>query len=109
MKPSPTPHRPLPCLTRWISWWENEATACPVANGSESPWPEPSCETRNSCYWTNRPRALDADNEALVLSATQRLIAGRTALLVAHRPSLLPLATRVIEVKHGHIREVVAA
>jgi len=36
---------------------ENEATACPVANGSESPWPEPSCETRNSCYWTNRPRA----------------------------------------------------
>jgi thiol reductant ABC exporter CydD subunit len=40
---------------------------------------------------------LDAETEALVLPALRRLIAGRTALLVAHRPALLAIADRAVE------------
>jgi thiol reductant ABC exporter CydD subunit len=39
---------------------------------------------------------LDADTEAAVLPAIRRLLTGRTGIVVAHRPSLLPLADRVV-------------
>src|SRR5690606_1451242 len=42
---------------------------------------------------------LDSATEAAVLAATRRLIHGRTALLVAHRPTLLGEADRVLQVK----------
>ncbi len=41
--------------------------------------------------------SLDNETEADVLAAIRRLVAGRTALLVAHRPALLALADRVVE------------
>jgi ATP-binding cassette subfamily C protein CydCD len=40
---------------------------------------------------------LDNETEAEVLAAVRRMTAGRTALLVAHRPALAALADRVIE------------
>lgn len=40
---------------------------------------------------------LDGETEAQVLAALSRLVAGRTVLLVAHRPALLTLADRVLE------------
>ena len=40
---------------------------------------------------------LDGQTEAGVLEAVRRLIAGRTVLIVAHRPSLLALADRVVD------------
>jgi thiol reductant ABC exporter CydD subunit len=40
---------------------------------------------------------LDGETEAEVLTALQRLLAGRTVLLVAHRPALVTLADRVLE------------
>ncbi|TDD70609.1 thiol reductant ABC exporter subunit CydD [Actinomadura darangshiensis] len=39
---------------------------------------------------------LDSESEAAVLDAVTRLKAGRTVILVAHRPALTPLADRVI-------------
>lgn len=42
---------------------------------------------------------LDAESEALVIDAVQRLKTGRTVVLVAHRPTLLPLADRVVPVE----------
>jgi thiol reductant ABC exporter CydD subunit len=48
---------------------------------------------------------LDLRSEALVAEAAARLLAGRTALLVAHRPALLSLADRVV---HLAPREVPA-
>ena len=42
---------------------------------------------------------LDTASEAAVLAATRRLVAGRTALLVAHRPALLADADRVLHVR----------
>lgn len=52
---------------------------------------------------------LDAASEAAVLDATHRLIAGRTALLVAHRPALLADADRVVRVDGGRVTELAPA
>jgi thiol reductant ABC exporter CydD subunit len=41
--------------------------------------------------------ALDHETEAEVLTALRRLLSGRTALIVAHRPALAALADRVVE------------
>ncbi|GAA0402607.1 hypothetical protein GCM10009541_52160 [Micromonospora gifhornensis] len=49
---------------------------------------------------------LDAAAEAAVLTATHRLVAGRTALLVAHRPALLADADRILRVDDGRVTEL---
>ncbi|HYN96689.1 MAG TPA: thiol reductant ABC exporter subunit CydD, partial [Pilimelia sp.] len=49
---------------------------------------------------------LDGASEAAVLRATHRLVAGRTALLVAHRPALLAHADRIVRVAGGRLTEV---
>lgn len=49
---------------------------------------------------------LDAGSEAAVLAATQRLIAGRTALIVAHRPALLDGADRILRVAAGRVSDL---
>ncbi|GAA0330696.1 thiol reductant ABC exporter subunit CydD [Actinoallomurus spadix] len=41
---------------------------------------------------------LDAESEAAVIEAVRRLAAGRTVVLVAHRPALADLADRVVRV-----------
>jgi ATP-binding cassette subfamily C protein CydD len=52
---------------------------------------------------------LDGGSEAAVLDATRRLLAGRTALMVAHRPALLAEADRVIRVTDGHVVSLAGA
>ncbi|MGI5525428.1 thiol reductant ABC exporter subunit CydD [Micromonospora sp. CA-259024] len=49
---------------------------------------------------------LDSAAEAVVLDATRRLIAGRTALLVAHRPALLADADRILRIEDGRLTEL---
>ncbi|WP_262287127.1 thiol reductant ABC exporter subunit CydD [Micromonospora sp. MA102] len=49
---------------------------------------------------------LDSASEAVVLAATRRLVAGRTALLVAHRPALLEDADRILRVEDGRVTEL---
>jgi ATP-binding cassette subfamily C protein CydCD len=48
---------------------------------------------------------LDEETELEVAAAVQRLAAGRTALLVAHRQELARRADRVVELRDGVIRE----
>jgi ATP-binding cassette, subfamily B, bacterial len=50
--------------------------------------------------------ALDVHTEALVEQALEHVLAGTTALLVAHRPSTLALADRVALLDHGTIAAV---
>ncbi|WP_338671536.1 thiol reductant ABC exporter subunit CydD [Streptomyces sp. SCSIO 30461] len=45
--------------------------------------------------------ALDGETEAGVVAAVRRLSAGRTVLLVVHRPALLAVADRVVELSPG--------
>ncbi|GLY41658.1 thiol reductant ABC exporter subunit CydD [Amycolatopsis sp. NBRC 101858] len=52
---------------------------------------------------------LDSRTEAAVLSATRRLLPGRTAVLVAHRPAMAGLAERVVELRDGRVCAEVAA
>jgi len=49
---------------------------------------------------------LDGGSEAVVLAATRRLVAGRTALLVAHRPALLAEVDRVVRLDGGRLTEL---
>lgn len=46
---------------------------------------------------------LDAGSEAAVVEATARLMAGRTVLVVAHRPAMVLDADRVVTLDHGRI------
>lgn len=46
---------------------------------------------------------LDAASEAAVIDATARLMAGRTVLVVAHRPAMVADADRVVRLEHGRL------
>ncbi|HTT94938.1 MAG TPA: thiol reductant ABC exporter subunit CydD, partial [Solirubrobacterales bacterium] len=46
---------------------------------------------------------LDAATEREVVAAIDRLCAGRTALIVAHREAAVRSATRVLELRHAHL------
>lgn len=45
--------------------------------------------------------ALDADSEAIVQQALERLMAGRTAFIIAHRPAVLRQADRILSLEKG--------
>ena len=47
---------------------------------------------------------LDGETEAGVIEAVRELTRGRTAVLVAHRPALLDLADRVLELTPDGIK-----
>ena len=49
--------------------------------------------------------ALDVDTEALVEGALRQVLAGTTALIVAHRPSTVMLADKVALMENGEITE----
>ncbi|MFF1547258.1 thiol reductant ABC exporter subunit CydD [Streptomyces sp. NPDC058291] len=53
--------------------------------------------------------ALDGETEAEVVAAVRRLAAGRTVLLVVHRPALLAVADRVVRLAGTEPREPVTA
>ncbi|MFI1917917.1 thiol reductant ABC exporter subunit CydD [Nocardia sp. NPDC020380] len=48
---------------------------------------------------------LDPESEAAVVAASARLMAGRTTLVVAHRPALLEHVDRVVTIEQGRLRE----
>jgi len=49
--------------------------------------------------------SLDLPSERLVQAALQRLLAGRTAIIIAHRLSTVAIADRVLVMEHGRIVE----
>ena len=48
---------------------------------------------------------IDGETEALIQEALERILAGRTALIVAHRLSTIRRADRIVVLHHGRIRE----
>lgn len=51
---------------------------------------------------------LDGETEAGIVEAVRRLAAGRTVLLVVHRPALLSVADRVVTLEPGEARTLAA-
>jgi ATP-binding cassette subfamily B protein len=49
--------------------------------------------------------SLDTESEALIQQATERLIAGRTAIVIAHRLSTIRAMDRILVFDHGEIIE----
>jgi ATP-binding cassette subfamily B protein len=47
--------------------------------------------------------AVDAEKEQEILEALRKVMAGRTTLLIAHRPATVALADRVVLVEHGRV------
>jgi ATP-binding cassette subfamily B protein len=47
--------------------------------------------------------SVDAETEADILGAMERLMSGRTALMIAHRASTLEICDSVLELEHGHV------
>jgi subfamily B ATP-binding cassette protein MsbA len=50
--------------------------------------------------------ALDTESEILVQQAIERLMVGRTSIIIAHRLSTVQRADRIIVLENGHIVEV---
>jgi ATP-binding cassette subfamily B protein len=50
--------------------------------------------------------ALDAESEQLVQEALERLMQGRTVLIIAHRLSTVRRAHRIVVIEQGHITEM---
>ncbi len=50
--------------------------------------------------------AVDTETEALIQEATQRLIAGRTTIAIAHRLSTLREADVIVVIEDGHVSEL---
>ncbi|MEW1689809.1 thiol reductant ABC exporter subunit CydD [Streptomyces sp. NPDC091265] len=53
--------------------------------------------------------SLDGETEAGIVEAVRRLAAGRTVLLVVHRPALLSVADRVVTLEPGAVMESATA
>ena len=49
--------------------------------------------------------AVDSETENLIQGAIERLISGRTTLMIAHRLSTLRKANKIVVVDHGEIIE----
>jgi ATP-binding cassette subfamily B protein/subfamily B ATP-binding cassette protein MsbA len=49
--------------------------------------------------------ALDAETEALLLEALDRLMVGRTTLIIAHRLSMVRAADEIVVLEHGRVVE----
>jgi ATP-binding cassette subfamily B protein len=50
--------------------------------------------------------SVDPRTEALIQQALQRLLQGRTSLVIAHRLSTVQDASRVVVLHHGQVREI---
>ena len=50
--------------------------------------------------------SIDTQTEAIVQSALETLMQGRTAIIIAHRLQTIQSADRIVVLKHGEIREV---
>ncbi len=57
-------------------------------------------------FFDEATAAVDSETESLISAAIERLISGRTTIMIAHRLSTLRRANKIIVVDHGEILEM---
>jgi ATP-binding cassette subfamily B protein len=50
--------------------------------------------------------SVDARTEAIILDSMERLMEGRTAFIITHRPSMLKYCDVHLEIERGRLREM---
>ena len=95
-----------PCPRAWTPSSANRGCASRAASASAWPSPGPCSRTRPSSSWTKPPPSLDSESEREVQQALDRLIIGRTTLVIAHRLSTVRNADRIIAMEDGRIVEI---
>ena len=81
-------HRSSPrCRTATTPRSASAAAGCRPGSASSSPSHGPSSPPRRCWSWTRRPRCSTSRASALVQDALHTILAGRTALIIAHRLS----------------------
>jgi len=83
----------------------SSASAAPgyrAVNGNALRWRGPFSRIRRSCCWDEATSSLDAESERLVQQALEKLMQGRTTIIIAHRLATVLKADRIVVMDHGH-------
>ena len=93
------------CRTATTSRSARAAAGCRPASASSSRSPGPSWPRRRVLVLDEATSLLDIPSERLVQDALHTILAGRTAVIIAHRLSTVAIADRVLVLGHGQIIE----
>ena len=86
-------------------WWASAASSCRAASGSASPSPGRSSPMRRVLILDEATSSLDSESELLIQEAMERLMVGRTTIVIAHRLSTVRALDRLLVFDAGKIVE----
>ncbi len=94
-----------PAARRRRPWSANAASSCPAANASGWRSPRAFLADAPILILDEATSSLDSESEMLIQQAMERLMVGRTTLVVAHRLSTVRALDRLIVMEKGRIIE----
>ena len=86
-------------------WWASAACGCRAVSGSASPSRARCCANAPILILDEALSSVDAESEAVIQEALDRLMQGRTTLIFAHRLSSVIGADRIFVLDDGRVVE----